>query len=505
MARGRGKSSAGCFRGGGNELRDRRREAKILEQVGVAWGGKDMCIGKGERRIIIGTQVCSIISQLKIFELALCDADTAATLLRGGDSVSGSRSGTALVASSASTAAAPSSSASPPGSSSPHPSSGASHMRKWRKERRSVAAASAKAAAGVETRLPSVGTTAAAAAKLFLLVPLSVRGGGAPAATVRNGDARGKPPTEAPSIQKENIGTRGHHVLWDSYGKKLCVCDAESPVKCAGDDVTSDEEMPENCSSYDGSQRPSESESPLDMTQPRDGRSASESSSSPPPQYQRPSVITCAPGAGRLNLPQSTSPSFSSSPPPASAPISPKSSSSIPGKIKAEESDEENAKPGHRREMISGDSCDPVIDEHFRRSLGSDYVHLFSPKGSSCSSSSSSSGTAASGNGRGSWDNGNSVTITGMSVDDHFAKALGETWLKLQAAEMTKEGKSGNSSDREPSPPSKCSAPTSQQQRRGQVWCPPIEGMRQTQSPAHPNDGAWQHCGKHQPCGKLLH
>ena len=24
------------------------------------------------------------------------------------------------------------------------------------------------------------------------------------------------------------------------------------------------------------------------------------------------------------------------------------------------------------------------------------------------------------------------VSVTGLSVDDHFAKALGETWLKLQ-------------------------------------------------------------------------
>ncbi|KFM66456.1 Transcription cofactor vestigial-like protein 4, partial [Stegodyphus mimosarum] len=61
-------------------------------------------------------------------------------------------------------------------------------------------------------------------------------------------------------------------------------------------------------------------------------------------------------------------------------------------------------RPGHRREIVSG-SCDPVIDEHFRRSLGKDYQHIFSKA------------------------SGNSVSIT---VDDHFAKALGDTWHQLQ-------------------------------------------------------------------------
>lgn len=48
--------------------------------------------------------------------------------------------------------------------------------------------------------------------------------------------------------------------------------------------------------------------------------------------------------------------------------------------------------------------CDPVIEEHFRRSLGKNYKEAES----------------------------NSVSITG-SVDDHFAKALGDTWRQIQA------------------------------------------------------------------------
>ncbi|GIY70191.1 hypothetical protein CEXT_367381 [Caerostris extrusa] len=49
-------------------------------------------------------------------------------------------------------------------------------------------------------------------------------------------------------------------------------------------------------------------------------------------------------------------------------------------------------------------SCDPVIDEHFRRSLG-ELSKYFSKSTS------------------------NNVSIT---VDDHFAKALGETWHQIQ-------------------------------------------------------------------------
>lgn len=50
--------------------------------------------------------------------------------------------------------------------------------------------------------------------------------------------------------------------------------------------------------------------------------------------------------------------------------------------------------------------CDPVIEEHFRRSLGNNYKEAEPVS--------------------------NSVSITG-SVDDHFAKALGDAWFQIKA------------------------------------------------------------------------
>ncbi|XP_028681032.2 transcription cofactor vestigial-like protein 4b isoform X3 [Erpetoichthys calabaricus] len=61
----------------------------------------------------------------------------------------------------------------------------------------------------------------------------------------------------------------------------------------------------------------------------------------------------------------------------------------------------------YRRGSVTNNTCDPVIEEHFRRSLGKNYKE---PEPVT-----------------------NSVSITG-SVDDHFAKALGETWLQIKAA-----------------------------------------------------------------------
>lgn len=57
--------------------------------------------------------------------------------------------------------------------------------------------------------------------------------------------------------------------------------------------------------------------------------------------------------------------------------------------------------------LAAAASCDPVVEEHFRRSLGKNYKE---PEPAP-----------------------NSVSITG-SVDDHFAKALGDTWLQIKAA-----------------------------------------------------------------------
>lgn len=113
--------------------------------------------------------------------------------------------------------------------------------------------------------------------------------------------------------------------------------------------------------------------------------------------------------------------------------------------------------------------CDPVIDEHFRRSLGANYMSLF-PK----SKDSSANGVA---NGKNqkvvTKDRGSSPIMfpsdpctkylapnsdaakstsesksvsgsdsedykmdvdesSGLTVDDHFAKALGDTWKKIK-------------------------------------------------------------------------
>lgn len=62
-----------------------------------------------------------------------------------------------------------------------------------------------------------------------------------------------------------------------------------------------------------------------------------------------------------------------------------------------------------------GGVCDPMIDEHFRRSLGKDYL------------SSAEEGDTS--------DSFEKTDTSSLSVDDHFAKALGITedhWRKLQ-------------------------------------------------------------------------
>lgn len=83
--------------------------------------------------------------------------------------------------------------------------------------------------------------------------------------------------------------------------------------------------------------------------------------------------------------------------------------------------------------------CDPIIDEHFRRSLGSDYNTIFqnnnvakeSPPPRRCSPPSPKVQTSTT--------TASSVIelmdSAGMSVDDHFAKALGDTWAKLNRKE----------------------------------------------------------------------
>lgn len=93
-------------------------------------------------------------------------------------------------------------------------------------------------------------------------------------------------------------------------------------------------------------------------------------------QQNRPSVITCAPASKR---PCSLS----------SCHMSPDSCTS-----------------GSANKTNANNVCDPVIEEHFHRSLGDIYKEPLPVS--------------------------NSVSTTG-SVDDHFTKALGDAWLQIKA------------------------------------------------------------------------
>lgn len=116
--------------------------------------------------------------------------------------------------------------------------------------------------------------------------------------------------------------------------------------------------------------------------------------------------------------------------------------------------------------------CDPVIEEHFRRSLGKNYKDKLSSSSSSNSAtksprSSSSSPEPADGNHD---DDDKEVNITG-SVDDHFAKALGEQWTNIKNNVVDAQRRSASSSSSStppttPSPPPHSSSmrPAAQQQ-----------------------------------------
>ncbi|XDV45355.1 hypothetical protein PO909_013469, partial [Leuciscus waleckii] len=95
--------------------------------------------------------------------------------------------------------------------------------------------------------------------------------------------------------------------------------------------------------------------------------------SSTKPQQNRPSVITCAPASNR--------------------PCSLSSCHMCPNACTSGSTSKTNA----------DSECDPVIEEHFRRSLGKIYEEPVS-----------------------------NLSITG-SVDDHFTKALGDAWTRIKA------------------------------------------------------------------------
>lgn len=82
--------------------------------------------------------------------------------------------------------------------------------------------------------------------------------------------------------------------------------------------------------------------------------------------------------------------------------------------------------------------CDPIIDEHFRRSLGKDYIKIFSNNNIPQKEASPIIKSTPK-------VNGNVIELmdnAGLSVDDHFAKALGDTWLKLNKKDNEIENQS---------------------------------------------------------------
>lgn len=88
--------------------------------------------------------------------------------------------------------------------------------------------------------------------------------------------------------------------------------------------------------------------------------------------------------------------------------------------------------------------CDPIIDEHFRRSLGKDYSKVFSANNNVSKEVIAEVKTVP------KTTNGTNVIElidnAALSVDDHFAKALGDTWIKLNQKEsITSDGTTVNS------------------------------------------------------------
>ncbi|MBN3283760.1 VGLL4 protein, partial [Polyodon spathula] len=80
-------------------------------------------------------------------------------------------------------------------------------------------------------------------------------------------------------------------------------------------------------------------------------------------------------------------------------------------------------------------TCDPVVEEHFRRSLGKKYSEASS-----------------------------SLASINTSVDDHFAKALGEKWLQIKATSPPDSPSSASSPARANSPHSPVGASRGKQQ-----------------------------------------
>lgn len=99
--------------------------------------------------------------------------------------------------------------------------------------------------------------------------------------------------------------------------------------------------------------------------------------------------------------------------------------------------------------------CDPVIDEHFRRSLGDDYMNLFKkntenaqpgPKPNTKDRASSPIQFKSDEPPKATKIIAMEVDDASLSVDDHFAKALGDTWRQIQTSRL-KDNEKANTSN----------------------------------------------------------
>lgn len=149
----------------------------------------------------------------------------------------------------------------------------------------------------------------------------------------------------------------------------------------------------------------------------------------------RPSVITCASSADhRLLPPYSANPSLVHIESREPHHVMTTSGQRLPS-------------PPNQREVSSDEVCDPAIEEHFRRSLGRDYSDIMSQKSAvspvpapappmvvATPSPPPPPPSAPTESVAMTKNNGNpAVSITG-SVDDHFAKSLGNsTWSAIKA------------------------------------------------------------------------
>ncbi|XP_008178552.1 uncharacterized LOC100161012 isoform X2 [Acyrthosiphon pisum] len=101
---------------------------------------------------------------------------------------------------------------------------------------------------------------------------------------------------------------------------------------------------------------------------------------------------------------------------------------------------------GHRALSSStaaatGGISDTGIDEHFRRSLGKDYMNVFAPAAAQRQQQQVAVTAAAAPSTDGDDDDDDDDDAGLSAVDDHFAKALGDTWVKLQKEEYQKKRK----------------------------------------------------------------